>query len=132
MTDNKILKTLRIFRLIAAICSEVLIFVVFLPMFNVLETHKWMLVALILLFVIAIPMTLAESRKKETRSELIRHVNPNTYYSKCMIYAVFAFVTLVSAFVFREQILLLTLCFFFGVFNALDANILYRVRKSVS
>lgn len=132
MIDNKTLKTLRILRLIAALCSEVFVFVVFLPMFKVLETHRWMLIALMLLFVIAIPMTLAESRKKESRSELIRHVNPNTYYSKSIIYAVFALATLVCAFIFREETLLLMLCFFFGAFNALDANILYRVRKSIS
>lgn len=132
MVDNKTLKFLRVFRFLAALCSEVLVFVVFLPMFKVLETHKWMLIALILMFVIAIPMTLADSRKKESRSELIRHVNPNAYYSKSIIYAVFALVTFVSAFIFREEILLLMLCFFFGVFNALDAQILYRVRKSIS
>lgn len=64
------MKTLKILRLIAAALAEVFIIIAFVDMYR--RTQAGALFLLMVFFLSAVPFILAESRKKGTRSELIR------------------------------------------------------------
>lgn len=124
------MKTLKIFRLIAAVLAEVFIVIAFVDMY--MRTEAGALFLLMLFFMISVPFTYSESKKKGTRSELIRHITPGTLYGRMLFYAVFAIVSIVAAFIDPEDMLLMSACFFLALFNALDSYILYKFRKSIS
>lgn len=124
------MKTLKICRLIAAVLAEVFIVIAFVDMY--MRTEAGALFLLMLFFMISVPFTYSESKKKGTRSELIRHITPGTLYGRMLFYAVFAIVSIVAAFIDPEDILLMSVFFFLGLFNALDSYILYKFRKSIS
>lgn len=124
------MKTLKILRLIAAALAEVFIIIAFVDMYR--RTQAGALFLLMVFFLSAVPFILAESRKKGTRSELIRHINPGTLYAKTLFYGLLALVALVASFIDTGDILLMYAFFFLGVFNALDSYILYKFRKSIS
>ena len=124
------MKTLKICRLIAAVLAEIFMVIAFVDMYG--ETKTGALLLLMVFFMSSVPFKYSESRKIGSRSELIRHLTPGTLYGKMLFYAVFALVAIVAAFVDPEDILLMSACFFLGVFSSLDSYILYRFRKSIS
>ncbi|MBO5074784.1 MAG: hypothetical protein J6C35_05670 [Bacteroidales bacterium] len=124
------MKTLKICRLIAAVLAEIFIVIAFVDMYR--KTEAGALLLLMVFFMSSVPFIYSESRKMGSRSELIRHITPGTLYGKMLFYAAFALVAMVAAFIDPEDILLMSACFFLGVFNSLDSYILYRFRKSIS
>lgn len=123
------MKTLKIIRVITAVLAELFIAVAFIDMY--MKTGTGALILLMIFFLCAVPFTLSESRKKGTRSELIRPVTPSTLYAKGVFYVILAIVSIVAMIVDKDTLLLLAACFFLGAFNAADSFILYKFRKSI-
>ena len=124
------MKTLKICRLIAAVLAEIFIVIAFVDMYRATEAGALLL--LMVFFMSAVPFMYSESRKMDSRSELIRHITPGTLYGKMLFYAVFALVAIVAAFIDQEDMLLMLACFFLCVFSSLDSYILYKFRNSIS
>lgn len=123
------MKTLKIIRMAAAVLAEIFIVIAFVDMY--MRTGGGALILLMIFFLSAVPFTFYESRKKETRSELICHINAGTFYAKAVFYLILAVVALVAAFIDGENMLLLFACFFLGAYNSLDSFVLYKHRKTI-
>ena len=123
------MKTLKMIRIAAAVLAEIFIAVAFVDMY--MRTGVGALILLMVFFLSSVPFTYYESRKKETRSELIRHINAGTFYAKAVFYLILAVVALVAAFIDGENMLLLSACLFLGVYNSLDSFVLYKHRKTI-
>lgn len=123
------MKTLKMIRIAAAVLAEIFIAVAFVDMY--MRTGVGAVILLMAFFLSSVPFTYYESRKKETRSELIRHINAGTFYAKAVFYLILAVVALVAAFIDGENMLLLSACLFLGVYNSLDSFVLYKHRKSI-
>ena len=123
------MKTLKMIRIAAAVLAEIFIAVAFVDMY--MRTGVGALILLMVFFLSSVPFTIYESRKKGTRTELIRHINTGTLYGKAVFYVILSVVSLVAAFIDQEDMLLMFACFFLGAFNAVDSFILYKFRKSI-
>lgn len=123
------MKTLKMIRIAAAVLAEIFIAVAFVDMY--MRTGVGSLILLMIFFLSVVPFTFYESRKKETRSELIRSTNAGTFYAKAIFYLILSVVAFVAIFIDGENILLLSAFFLLGTYSALDSFILYKHRKEI-
>lgn len=71
------MKSLKLIRMVAAVLAEIFIVIAFMDMY--MRTEVGALILLMIFFLSVVPFTFYESRKKETRSELIRSTNAGTF-----------------------------------------------------
>lgn len=123
------MKSLKLIRMVAAVLAEIFIVIAFVDMY--MRTEVGALILLMIFFLSVVPFTFYESRKKETRSELIRPTNAGTFYAKAIFYLILSVVAFVAIFIDGENILLLSAFFLLGTYSALDSFILYKHRKEI-